>query len=101
MAGLRSAYLGAKEPLEGTTVVMSSTESSERHIRESVLRAIDVRHTEPDDFFQLHINFNDSYSRSIHPTNNCHDFVIEFPQGSSDSMQHRIAQCNHYQVVSL
>ena len=72
-----------------------------KRIRESVLHPIDVRHTEPDDFFRLCINSNDSYSRSIHPTNNCHDFVIEFPQGSSDSMQHRIAQCNRYQVVSL
>ena len=69
---------------------MSSMEGSQRCIGESVLRAIDIRHTEPD-----------SYSRSIHPTNNCHDFIIEFPQGLSDSMQHRIAQCNHYQVISL
>ena len=80
---------------------MSSTEGSQRYIGESVLRAIDVRHTEPDDFFRVRINSNDSYSRSIHPTNNCHDFIIEFPQGSSDSMKHRIAQCNRYQVISL
>ena len=80
---------------------MSSKEGSQRYIRESVLHAIDVRHTEPDDFFWLRINSNDSYSRSILPTNNCHDFIIEFPQSSSDSMQHRIAQCNRYQVVSL
>ena len=80
---------------------MSSMEGSQRYIGESVLRAIDVRNTEPDDFFQLCINSNDSYSRSIHPTNNCHDFIIEFPQGSFDSMQYRIAQCNHYQVISL
>ena len=59
---------------------MSSMEGSQRYIRESVLCAIDVRHTEPDDFFRLRINSNDSYSRSIHPTNNCHDFIIEFPK---------------------
>ena len=80
---------------------MSSMEGSQRYIGESVLRAIDVRHTEPDDFFWLRINSNNSYSRSVHPTNNCHDFSIEFPQGSSDSMRHRIAQCNRYQVISL
>ena len=80
MNGLRSAYLGTKEHLKETTI-MSSMEGSQGYIRESVLCAIDIRHTEPDDFFQLCINSNNSYSRSIHPTNNCHDFIIEFSQG--------------------
>ena len=62
---------------------------------------IDVRQSEPEDFFKLRLNSNDTYSRYDYPNNNCYNFTIKFPQGSADSIQYRIAQCNRYQVVNL
>ena len=53
-----------------------------------------------DDYLQLRINSNETYSNTIHPNNNCHDFMIEFEQPTAKSLQYRINQCNHYQVIS-
>ena len=61
----------------------------------------DTVNRQPTDFFRLRLNSNDTYSRSDHPTNNCNNFIIEFPQSSSDSMQYRISQCNRYQVTHV
>ena len=108
-----SSHLGAKKHTE--KIIMSSTEGSQRksttrlgaqrksatYIGESLLHAIDVRQSEPQDFFKLQLNSNDTYSRQFYPNNNCNDLTIKFPQGSADSVQYRISQCNRYQVVNL
>ena len=47
---------------------MASTEGSERYINKSVLHSIDIRQSPLDDFFRLHINSNDMYSRWFPPT---------------------------------
>ena len=87
-----------KDHQQTTTIIitMTSTEGSQRYIRKTQMHTIDVRESEPSDFFKLHINSNDTYSRSIHPNNNCHNLTIEFAQGSAESIQYRIAQCNRY-----
>ena len=54
----------------------------------------------PDDYLQLRINSNDTYPKVIHPDNNCYYFTIEFEQPTAESLQYRINQCNHYQVIS-
>ena len=54
----------------------------------------------PDDYLQLHINSNGTYSKTIHLNNNCYHFMIEFEQPAAESFQYRINQCNHYQVIS-
>ena len=53
-----------------------------------------------DDYLQLCINSNNTYSKTIHPNNNCYDFTIEFEQPAAKSLQYRINQCNRYQVIS-
>ena len=60
-----------------------------------------MRQSLPDNFFRLCINSNDMYSRWLYPNNNCYDFMIEFLQGSAESIQYRISQCNRYQVTEL
>ena len=80
---------------------MASTEGSQCYISQSTPLAIDIRQSYPQDFFRLRINSNDTYSRSEHPNNNCHNFTIEFPQGSAEAIQYRIAQCNRYQIVDF
>ena len=80
---------------------MLSTEGSPRYIGESLLHAIDIRQSEPQDFFKLRLNSNDTYSRQFYPNNNCHDFIMKFPQRSADSVQYRISQCNRYQIINL
>ena len=37
----------------------------------------------------------------LHPNNNCYSFTIEFEQPAAESLQHRINQCNRYQVLSI
>ena len=37
----------------------------------------------------------------LHPNNNCYSFTIEFEQPTAESLQHRINQCNRYQVLSI
>ena len=54
----------------------------------------------PDDYLQLRINSNDTYSKTIHPNNNCYVFTIEFEQPAAELLQYKINQCNHYQVIS-
>ena len=80
---------------------MASTEGSQRYINKSVLHSIDTRQSPLDDLFRLRINSNDPYSRWFHPNNNCYDFTIEFPQGSAESIQYRISQCNRYQLGEI
>ena len=53
-----------------------------------------------DDYLQLRINSNDTYSKTIHPNNNYYHFTIEFEQPAAESLQYRISQCNCYQVIS-
>ena len=53
------------------------------------------------DHLQLKIKSNDTYSRTLHPNNNCYSFMIEFEQPAAESLQHRINQCNRYQVLSI
>ena len=55
----------------------------------------------PRDHLRLKINSNDTYSRTLHPNNNCYSFTIEFEQPAAESLQHRINQCNRYQVLSI
>ena len=57
----------------------------------------------PRDHLRLKINSNDTYSRTLHPNNNCYSFTIEFkqPATATESLQHRINQCNRYQVLSI
>ena len=55
----------------------------------------------PREHLWLKINSNDTYSRTLHPNNNCYSFIIEFEQPLAESLQHRISQCNRYQVVSI
>ena len=80
---------------------MTSYEGSQRYISQSTPLLIDIHQSFPQDFFRLRINLNDTYSRLKHPTNNCHNFAIEFPQGSAESIQYRVAQCNRYQIVDF
>ena len=80
---------------------MASTEGSQCYISQSIPLAIDIRQSYPPDFFRLRINSNDTYSQSEHPSNNCHNFAIEFLQGSAEAIQYRIAQCNRYQIVDF
>ena len=80
---------------------MATTKGSQRYIGESAPDAKDVRQSEPEDFLKLCLNSNDNYSRYDYPNNNCYNFTIKFPQGSADSIQYRITQCSHYQVVNL
>ena len=37
----------------------------------------------------------------LHPNNNSYSFTIEFEQPVAESLQHRINQCNRYQVLSI
>ena len=55
----------------------------------------------PRDHLRLKINSNDIYSRMLHLNNNCYSFTIEFEQPVAESLQHRINQCNRYQVLSV
>ena len=55
----------------------------------------------PRDHLQPKINSNDTYSRALHPNNNCYSFTIEFEQPAAESLQHRINQCNRYQLLSI
>ena len=55
----------------------------------------------PRDHLRLKIHSNDTYSRALHPNNNCYSFMIEFEQPAAESLQHRINQCNRYQVLSI
>ena len=80
---------------------MTSYKGSQHYISQSTPLSIDLRQSFPQDFFRLRINSNDTYSRLKHPTNNCHNFTIEFPQGSAELIQYRVAQCNRYQIVNF
>ena len=82
---------------------MGDTEGCQRFIYSTVIESthISTNGYLPQDYFKLRINSNDSYSRVTHPSNNCYDFVIEFPPSSAESIQFRIAQCNRYQVVDV
>ena len=55
----------------------------------------------PREHLWLKINSNDTYSRALHLNINCYSFTIEFEQPLAESLQHRISQCNRYQVVSI
>ena len=55
----------------------------------------------PREHLWLKINSNDTYSSMLHANNNCYSFTIEFEQPLAESLQHRISQCNRYQVVSI
>ena len=82
---------------------MGDTEGCQRFIYSTVIEStrISTNGYLPRDFFKLRINSNDAYSRVTRPTNNCYDFVIQFPPSSTQSIQFRIAQCNRYQVVNV
>ena len=80
---------------------MTSTEGSQRYICKTQVNSINMRESQPDDFFRLRINSSDTYSHLIHPNNTCHNFIIEFAEGCAESIQYRIAQSNRYQVVNL
>ena len=99
MERLRSTHLGAKKRTK--KIIMLSTKGSQRYIGESLLHAIDIRQLEPQDFFKLQLNSNDTYSRQFYPNNNCYDFTIKFPQGSADSLYHTEYHNVIYQVVNL
>ena len=80
---------------------MTSYEGSQHYTSKSTPLTIDLRQSFPQDFFRLRINSNNTYSRFKHPTNNCHNFMIEFPLGSAESIQYRVAQGNRYQIVDF
>ena len=80
-----------KEKMEGSQHVIGLSDMSAVSISNFSL---------PDNYLQLRINSNDTYSKTIHPNNNCHDFTIEFEQPAAKLLQYRINQCNHYQVIS-
>ena len=114
VARLRRTYLGTEAiPPKGkpTTVVrfppagkMGDTEGCQRFIYSTVIESTRISTNDgyfPRDFFKLRINSNNAYSRVTRPNNNCYDFIIEFPPSSAESIQFRIAQCNHYQVVNV
>ena len=76
-------------------------EGSQHVIGSSDVLAVSVGNFSlPDDYLQLCINSNNTYSKMIHPNNNCYDFMIEFEQPTAKLLQYRINQCNHYQVIS-
>ena len=76
-------------------------EGSQCIIRSSDVSAVSIGNFSlQDDYLQLRINSNDTYSKTIHPNNNCYDFTIEFEQPAAESLQYRINQCNYYQVIS-
>ena len=62
---------------------------------------MDISQHQPANYFCLKLNSNYSFYQLTHPTNNCYNFTIEFPQSSSDSMQYQIAQCNRYQITHV
>ena len=75
-------------------------EGSQHVIRLSDVSAVSIGNFSLlDNYLQLCINSNNTYSKTIHPNNNCYDFMIEFEQPTAESLQYRINQCNHYQVI--
>ena len=109
MGRLRHSHMGTNlchtEKFATTTTTMKEIknrmESSQHVIGLSDMSAVSIGNFSlPDDYLQLCINSNDTYSKTIHPNNNCYDFTIEFEQPAAESLQYRINQCNHYQVIS-
>ena len=81
---------------------MVDTEGSQCYIYPTIVSSTRPNYsTLPQDYFRLRINSNDSFSRHAHPLNNCYNFTIDFPPSTAESMQHRIAQCNRYQVIDF
>ena len=77
-------------------------EGTQREIGSSEIPFIQCNERQlPRDHLRLKINSNDTYSRTLHPNNNCYLFTIEFEQPAAESLQHRINQCNRYQVLSV
>ena len=77
-------------------------EGTQREIGSSEIPFIQCNEQQlPRDHLRLKINSNDKYSRTLHPNNNCYSFTIEFEQPAAESLQHRINQCNRYQVLSI
>ena len=77
-------------------------EGTQREIGSSEIPFIQCNERQlPRDHLQLKINSNDTYSRMLHPNNNCYLFMIEFEQPAAESLQHQINQCNRYQVLSV
>ena len=84
-----------------TTKKILKMEGSQCVIGSSDVSAVSIGNFSlPNNYLQLHINSNDTYSKTIHPNNNCYDFTIEFEQLAAESLQYRISQCNRYQVIS-
>ena len=80
---------------------MVSTEGSQCFIGNSTPQTTDIRESFPLSYFTLRINSNDLYSREKYPNNNCHNFTIDFPQETAESIQSRISQCNRFQIINL
>ena len=81
---------------------MGDTEGSQRFIYSTTIDSTRVnRNHLPRDYFKLHINSNDSYSKSMQPDNNAYKFTIHFPPSTAESLQFRIAQCNRYQIINV
>ena len=97
LVGKRERKHNFQQPVSITT----SYKSSQCYISQSTPLSIDRRQLFPQDLFRLRINSNGTYSRFKHPTNNCHNSTIEFPQGSAESIQYRVAQCSRYQIVDF
>ena len=77
-------------------------EGTQREIGSSEIPFIQCNKRQlPRDHLQLKINSNHTYSRTLHPNNNCYSFMIEFKQPAAESLQHRINQYNKYQVLSI
>ena len=80
---------------------MVSTKGSQHFIGNSTPQTIDIRESFPQSYFTLRINSNDLYSREKYPNNNCHNFAIDLPQGTAESIESRISQCNRFQIIDL
>ena len=77
-------------------------EGTQREIGSSEIPFIQCNERQlPRDHLRLKINSNNTYSRTLHPNNNCYSFTIEFEQPAAESLQHQINQCNRYQVLSI
>ena len=77
-------------------------EGTQREIGSSEIPFIQCNERQlPRAHLQLKINSNNTYSRALHPNNNCYSFTIEFKQPAAESLQHQINQCNRYQVLSI
>ena len=81
---------------------MATTEGSQAIITQNEIHSIDFRKSYRSDFLKLHINSNDTYSRTYYyPSNNRHHFTIVFNDSAAEALQNRISKCNRYQIVSF